>query len=39
MVARQGQIIVRTDLAQNAYAVRDPDVVTVNSVLAEGRTL
>jgi multiple sugar transport system substrate-binding protein len=38
VVAKQGQIIARTDLAENKYAVQDPNVVTINSVLAKGRT-
>ena len=38
VVAKQGQIIARTDLAQNKYAVQDPNVVIINSVLAKGET-
>jgi len=38
VVAKQGQIIARTDLAQNKYAVQDPNVVAINSVLAKGKT-
>ena len=38
VVAKQGQIIARTDLAQNTYAVKDPNVVAINSVLGKGRT-
>jgi multiple sugar transport system substrate-binding protein len=38
VVAKQGQIIARTDLAQNKYAVQDPNVVAINSVLGKGKT-
>ncbi len=38
VVAKQGQIIARTDLAENKYAVKDPNVVAINSVLGKGRT-
>jgi multiple sugar transport system substrate-binding protein len=38
VVAKQGQVIARTDLAQNKYAAADPNVVAINSVLGKGRT-
>ncbi|WP_377273107.1 ABC transporter substrate-binding protein [Peterkaempfera sp. SMS 1(5)a] len=38
VVAKQGQIIARTDLAQNKYAVKDPAVVTINQVMGKGQT-
>jgi multiple sugar transport system substrate-binding protein len=38
VVAKQGQVIARTDLAQNRYAAADPNVVAINSVLGKGRT-
>ncbi|MEZ0070250.1 multiple sugar transport system substrate-binding protein [Streptacidiphilus sp. MAP12-20] len=38
VVAKQGQIIARTDLAQNKYAASDPAVVAINQVLAKGQT-
>lgn len=38
VVAKQGQIIARTDLARNRYAAADPNVVTINQVLAKGQT-
>jgi multiple sugar transport system substrate-binding protein len=38
VVAKQGQIIARTDLANNKYAANDPAVLTINQVMAKGQT-
>jgi multiple sugar transport system substrate-binding protein len=38
VVAKQGQVIARTDLANNKYAAADPNVVAINTVLAKGKT-
>jgi multiple sugar transport system substrate-binding protein len=38
VVAKQGQIIARTDLASNQYAANDPAVLAINKVMANGRT-
>ncbi|NUP48251.1 MAG: sugar ABC transporter substrate-binding protein [Catenulispora sp.] len=38
VVAKQGQIIARTDLANNQYAAADPAVLTINQVMAKGKT-
>lgn len=38
VVAKLHEIIARTDLAQNQYAVKDPNVVTINQVLGKGQT-
>jgi multiple sugar transport system substrate-binding protein len=38
VVAKQGQIIARTDLAENKYAAADPNIVTINKVMAKGET-
>ncbi|NUR28259.1 MAG: sugar ABC transporter substrate-binding protein [Catenulispora sp.] len=38
VVAKQGQVIARTDLANNQYAAADPNVLAVNQVMAKGKT-
>lgn len=38
VLAKSGEIIARTDLAQNKYAVADPNVVTINQVMGKGQT-
>lgn len=38
VVAKQGQIIARTDLANNQYAAADPAVLAINQVMAKGKT-
>lgn len=38
VVAKQGQIIARTDLAANQYAANDPGVLAINKVMANGHT-
>lgn len=38
VVAKNKDIVVRTDLARNKYAVADPRVVTINSLIAKGQT-
>jgi len=37
-VAKGGNIVARSDLANNKYAAADPRVVTVNQVAAKGVT-
>ena len=38
VLAKSGEIIARTDLAQNKYAAADPNVVTINQVMGKGQT-
>jgi multiple sugar transport system substrate-binding protein len=38
VLAKSGEIIARTDLAQNKYAVADPNVVAINQVMGKGQT-
>ena len=38
VIAKDHEVIARTDLAQNQYAEADPNVLTVNQVLAKGQT-
>lgn len=38
VLAKSGEIIARTDLARNKYAAGDPNVVTINQVMAKGQT-
>ncbi|MBR7835716.1 sugar ABC transporter substrate-binding protein [Actinospica durhamensis] len=38
VIAKDHEVIARTDLAQNQYALADPNVVTVNGLLAKGQT-
>lgn len=38
ILAKRGSLVVRTDLAENTYARRDPKVVTMNKLLAIART-
>lgn len=38
VVAKNKDIVVRTDLAKNKYAVADPRVVTINGLIAKGQT-
>jgi multiple sugar transport system substrate-binding protein len=38
VLAKSGEIIARTDLAQNKYAASNPNVVIINQVMAKGQT-
>lgn len=38
MVAKNKDIVVRTDLAENKYSEADPRVVLINSLVAKGQT-
>lgn len=38
VVAKNKDIVVRTDLARNKYALADPRVLTINSLIAGGQT-
>jgi multiple sugar transport system substrate-binding protein len=38
VLAKSGEIIARTDLAQNKYAAADSNVVTINQVMGKGQT-
>jgi multiple sugar transport system substrate-binding protein len=38
VVAKNKDIVVRTDLATNKYSAADPRVVTINSLIAKGQT-
>ena len=38
VIAKAGNVVARTDLADNTYAAADPRVVTINEIAAEGVT-